>query len=219
MNSVINAKKNDPGIKIVLVGDSGVGKSSILLRFVDDVFPESYLATIGVDFSFRTISIENEESKTVTQSKLQVWDTAGQEKFRSIARAYFRRSRAIVMVYDVTSRESFEHIQIWVEEINTHQYESGEAPILVLVGNKVDLPEAERQVSASEARNLAHQLGIPHFETSAKANDSNVEDMFKAVAKLINAQQRKQKKEEEIEEVAVFREDVRQSVSACCTIL
>lgn len=97
--------------KLVLIGDSSVGKSCLLLRFADDSFTESYISTIGVDFRFRTVKIED---KTV---KLQIWDTAGQERFRTITSAYYRGADGIIMVYDVTRRESFDHVQVCQREI------------------------------------------------------------------------------------------------------
>ena len=96
--------------KLVLIGDSGVGKSCLLLRFADDSFTDSYISTIGVDFRFRTVTIDK---KTV---KLQIWDTAGQERFRTITSAYYRGAHGIIMVYDVTSEESFEHVEEWLSK-------------------------------------------------------------------------------------------------------
>lgn len=97
--------------KLVLIGDSGVGKSCLLLRFADDNFTDSYISTIGVDFRFRTITIDD---KIV---KLQIWDTAGQERFRTITSAYYRGADGIIMVYDVTSSESFDHVEEWLSEV------------------------------------------------------------------------------------------------------
>lgn len=111
-------KDYDYLFKLVLIGDSGVGKSCLLLRFADDAFTESYITTIGVDFRFRTIEIDN---KVV---KLQIWDTAGQERFRTITSAYYRGADGIVMVYDSTDRESFAHIDDWLQEVNRYANES-----------------------------------------------------------------------------------------------
>ena len=113
--------------KLVLIGDTGVGKSCLLLRFADDAFTESYISTIGVDFRFRTVKIEN---KTF---KLQIWDTAGQERFRTITSAYYRGADGIIMVYDVTDRESFDHIQDWLHEVNRY---ATEGTCKLLIGNK-----------------------------------------------------------------------------------
>jgi len=121
--------------KLVLIGDSGVGKSCLLLRFADDSFTDSYISTIGVDFRFRTVTIDN---KTV---KLQIWDTAGQERFRTITSAYYRGAHGIIMVYDVTNYESFEHVEEWLNEVNKH---ASESTLKLLVGNKADLQEGKK---------------------------------------------------------------------------
>ncbi len=116
--------------KLVLIGDSSVGKSCLLLRFADDSFTESYISTIGVDFRFRTVKIED---KTV---KLQIWDTAGQERFRTITSAYYRGADGIIMVYDVTRTESFDHVQDWLNEVN--RYANQGLCKKLLIGNKCD---------------------------------------------------------------------------------
>jgi len=152
--------------KLVLIGDSGVGKSCLLLRFADDAFTESYISTIGVDFRFRTVKVEK---KTV---KLQIWDTAGQERFRTITSAYYRGADGIIMVYDVTNQESFDHVNDWLSEVNRY---ASEGTCKLLVGNKSD--KAEKVVSSDKARAFADSLQIPFLETSAK-NASNVEEAF-----------------------------------------
>mmetsp|Transcript_29843 Transcript_29843/g.30278 ORF Transcript_29843/g.30278 Transcript_29843/m.30278 type:complete len:206 (+) Transcript_29843:133-750(+) len=152
--------------KLVLIGDSGVGKSCLLLRFADDAFTESYISTIGVDFRFRTVKVEK---KTV---KLQIWDTAGQERFRTITSAYYRGADGIIMVYDVTNQESFEHVNDWLSEVNRY---ASEGTCKLLVGNKSD--KGDKVVSSEKARAFADSLGIPFLETSAK-NASNVEEAF-----------------------------------------
>jgi Ras-related protein Rab-1A len=147
----------------VLIGDSGVGKSCLLLRFADDAFTDSYISTIGVDFRFRTVKIEK---KTV---KLQIWDTAGQERFRTITSAYYRGADGIIMVYDVTSQESFGHVNDWLSEVNRY---ASEGTSKLLIGNKSD--RTDKAVSSEEAKAFAQALGIPFLETSAKSA-SNVE--------------------------------------------
>eukprot|EP01083_Nonionella_stella_P151319 483325_1 len=129
--------------KTVLIGDSGVGKSCLLLRFADDSFTDSYISTIGVDFRFRTVSIDK---KTV---KLQIWDTAGQERFRTITSAYYRGAHGIIMVYDVTNPESFEHVEDWLTEVNRH---ASENTMKLLVGNKADMVEDKKETQRLRAR-------------------------------------------------------------------
>jgi len=164
-------KDYDYLFKLVLIGDSGVGKSCLLLRFADDSFTDSYISTIGVDFRFRTVAVNG---KTV---KLQIWDTAGQERFRTITSAYYRGAHGIIMVYDVTSLESFEHVEEWLSEVNRHASESTRK---LLVGNKADLIE-KKVVPASKAQEFADKLGISFMETSAK-NSTNVEQAFFTMA-------------------------------------
>lgn len=157
--------------KLVLIGDSGVGKSCLLLRFADDAFTESYISTIGVDFRFRTVKIDK---KTV---KLQIWDTAGQERFRTITSAYYRGADGIIMVYDVTSQESFDHVNDWLKEVNRY---ASEGTCKLLVGNKSDRSE-EKTVTKEQAKEFADDIGVPFLETSAKSAD-NVEEAFLTMA-------------------------------------
>jgi len=158
--------------KLVLIGDSGVGKSCLLLRFADDNFTDSYISTIGVDFRFRTVTID---SKVV---KLQIWDTAGQERFRTITSAYYRGADGIIMVYDVTSAESFDHVEEWLSEVDRY---ANENTVKLLVGNKADLVE-KREVSEETAQRFADKLNISFLETSAKTA-TNVEAAFLMMAK------------------------------------
>lgn len=154
--------------KILLVGNSGVGKSSLLLRFSEDMFSENYISTIGVDFKIRKIE------QAGKQIKLQIWDTAGQERFRTITKSYYRGANGIIVVYDVSDRESFESISHWLSEVDKN---STEDVCRLIIGNKCDLPDDKRAVSSEEGQNLAQQHGVPFMETSAKEN-KNVEDMF-----------------------------------------
>ncbi|OBZ75555.1 GTP-binding protein ypt1 [Grifola frondosa] len=160
--------------KLLLIGDSGVGKSCLLLRFAEDAFTDSYLSTIGVDFKIRTIELEG---KTV---KLQIWDTAGQERFRTIAAAYYRGAHGIIMVYDVTEGETFANVKGWLQEIE--RYASEDVKKLI-IGNKSDLVD-RKVVAYSDAKEFADEIGIPFVETSAK-DSTNVEEAFIMMAKQI----------------------------------
>jgi len=157
--------------KLLLIGDSGVGKSCLLLRFADDTYTESYISTIGVDFKIRTIELDG---KTI---KLQIWDTAGQERFRTITSSYYRGAHGIIVVYDVTDQESFNNIKQWLQEIDRY---ASETVNKLLVGNKCDLT-AKKVVDYSTAKEYADQLDIPFLETSAK-NATNVEQAFMTMA-------------------------------------
>jgi len=168
-----NTKQRDYDylFKLVLIGDSGVGKSCLLLRFADDAFTESYISTIGVDFRFRTVKIDK---KTV---KLQIWDTAGQERFRTITSAYYRGADGIIMVYDITSQESFDHVNDWLKEVNRY---ASEGTCKLLVGNKSDRT-TEKVVTKERAKEFADDIGVPFLETSAKSA-ANVEEAFLTMA-------------------------------------
>jgi len=160
--------------KLLLIGDSGVGKSCLLLRFADNTYTDSYISTIGVDFKIRTLEIEG---KTV---KLQIWDTAGQERFRTITSSYYRGAHGIIVVYDVTDKVSFNNVKQWLGEIDRYACQSVNK---LLVGNKADLTE-KKVVEYNEAKEFADSLGISFLETSAKSAQ-NVEEAFLTMTKQI----------------------------------
>ena len=138
--------------KLLLIGDSGVGKSCLLLRFADDTYTESYISTIGVDFKIRTIELDG---KTI---KLQIWDTAGQERFRTITSSYYRGAHGIIVVYDVTDIESFNNVKQWLHEIDRYACDNVNK---LLVGNKCDLTQ-KKAVEYQTAKEFAEQLGWYH---------------------------------------------------------
>ncbi|KAA8578931.1 hypothetical protein FQN60_017532 [Etheostoma spectabile] len=150
-----------------------VGKSSLLLRFADNTFSGSYITTIGVDFKIRTVEINGEKVK------LQIWDTAGQERFRTITSTYYRGTHGVIVVYDVTSAESFVNVKRWLHEIN----QNCDDVCRILVGNKNDDPNS-KVVETTDAQKFAEQMGINLFETSAKEN-INVEEMFNCITELV----------------------------------
>ncbi|RDA86480.1 hypothetical protein CP532_3588, partial [Ophiocordyceps camponoti-leonardi (nom. inval.)] len=170
----LSAYRYDYLFKLLLIGDSGVGKSCLLLRFADDTYTESYISTIGVDFKIRTIELDG---KTV---KLQIWDTAGQERFRTITSSYYRGAHGICVVYDVTDMDSFDNVKQWLQEIDRYATEGVNK---LLVGNKSDIAD-KKVVEYTVAKELADSLDIPFLETSAK-NASNVEQAFLTMARQI----------------------------------
>jgi len=175
------AKDYDHLFKLLIIGDSGVGKSSLLVRFADNHFSGNYITTIGVDFKIRTIEIQGE------RVKLQIWDTAGQERFRTITSTYYRGTHGVIVVYDVTSGESFANVKRWLHEID----QNCDVVNRILVGNKNDDPD-RKVVLTEDARRFADQMGIELFETSAKDN-INVEEMFRAVTQLVLKSKKDQK--------------------------
>ena len=168
-------KDHDHQFKLLIVGNSSVGKSAILLRFADDKYDESYVSTIGIDFKVRSIDIDGK------RVKMQIWDTAGQEKFRTIGTAYYRNTHGVILVYDVTSKESFLSIERWLQEIKKNC--ANTIYKIVLIANKDENPNLKK-ISTEEASEFANQMGIPLFETSAKEN-INVEELFYAIAKMM----------------------------------
>ncbi|KAJ8454539.1 hypothetical protein ONZ51_g4375 [Trametes cubensis] len=182
--------------KLLLIGDSGVGKSCLLLRFADDTYTESYISTIGVDFKIRTIELEGKTVKLQIVSIIPsiishsanafasppygIWDTAGQERFRTITSSYYRGAHGIIVVYDVTDNDTFTNVKQWLQEIDRY---ASEGVNKLLVGNKSDLT-SKKVVEYSVAKEFADQLGIPFLETSAK-NATNVEQAFLTMAKQI----------------------------------
>ena len=163
--------------KYLIIGNSGVGKSCLLIRFTDDKFEEGYVTTIGVDFKIKTLEIEG---KSV---KLQIWDTAGQERFRNIVSTYYKGGHGIMMVYDITDLESFRYLDSWLKEIEKN---ASKNVYKILVGNKNDM-EKERKVSFEKGMEFADLHGMKFFETSAKEN-KNVEEAFKEMTKdIINS--------------------------------
>jgi len=160
--------------KYIVIGDTGVGKSCLLLQFTDKRFQPVHDLTIGVEFGARMISVDNK------QIKLQVWDTAGQESFRSITRSYYRGAAGALLVYDITRRETFNHLTSWLEDARQH---SNANMTIMLIGNKTDL-EHRRAVSTEEGEAFARENGLYFIETSAKTAQ-NVEDAFLQIARHI----------------------------------
>ncbi|KNH04289.1 ras-like RABD2a-like protein [Perkinsela sp. CCAP 1560/4] len=148
----------DHVFKVLIIGDSGVGKSSILVRFTDNSFDGGVKATVGVDFKVRTLTSNG------ANVKLQIWDTAGQERFRSITRSYYRGAQAILVVYDITSAESFHNVKSWLDEVETS---ASPNVCTVLVGNKCD-DAATRAVSYATGKTFADSHGLTFSEVSAR---------------------------------------------------
>ena len=176
-------KDYDYIFKIVLIGDTSVGKSCLLTRFADDQFSESYVTTIGVDFRFKTMIVCDKITK------VQVWDTAGQERYRSITNAYYRGAEAIMIVFDVTNKDSFTHIQDWMEEIIKY---TGKDVVIIVGANKSDLND--RNVKKEEMEEFSKKKGIKIFECSAKTGDG-VENAFKYMVETLIKKNDKTSKE------------------------
>ncbi|XP_068607492.1 ras-related protein Rab-3D-like [Brachionichthys hirsutus] len=153
--------------KVLIIGNSSVGKTSFLFRYADDSFTSAFVSTVGIDFKVKTIYCKDK------RVKLQIWDTAGQERYRTITTAYYRGAMGFLLMYDITSEESFCAVQDWATQIKTYSWGNAE---VALVGNKLDLEE-ERQVPTEDAQRLATELGFQFLEASAKDN-VNVKQVF-----------------------------------------
>ncbi|XP_004628163.1 ras-related protein Rab-26 isoform X3 [Octodon degus] len=163
----------DIAFKVMLVGDSGVGKTCLLVRFKDGAFlAGTFISTVGIDFRNKVLDVDG------MKVKLQIWDTAGQERFRSVTHAYYRDAHALLLLYDVTNKTSFDNIQAWLTEIQEYAQDD---VVLMLLGNKVDSTQ-ERAVKREDGEKLAKEYGLPYMETSAKTG-VNVDLAFTAIAK------------------------------------
>ncbi|GLT67607.1 hypothetical protein SLA2020_399020 [Shorea laevis] len=163
-------QKIDYVFKVVLIGDSAVGKSQILARFARDEFSLDSKATIGVEFQTRTMVIQHKSVKA------QIWDTAGQERYRAVTSAYYRGAVGAMLVYDITKRQTFDHIPRWLEELRSH---ADKNIVIILIGNKSDL-ENQRAVPTEDAKEFAQKEGLFFLETSA-LEATNVENAFLTV--------------------------------------
>jgi small GTP-binding protein len=170
----MESDKVDYTFKILTIGESGVGKTCILLRYTDNKFSKHHLTTIGIDFKTKQVNYFDKKIK------LYIWDTAGQERFRNIAQQYYNGADGIFLVYDVTDRKSFEKITEWMKTILS--YNTKEKIGLILLANKVD--SETREVNTEEGNNLAKEFGINFFETSA-LNNYNLDEAFSCMVEEI----------------------------------
>jgi len=161
--------------KLVLLGESAAGKSSIVLRFVKDQFDDYRESTIGAAFLTQTITLDDN-----TRVKFEIWDTAGQERYKSLAPMYYRNANCAVVVYDITQPSSLDKAKAWVKEL---QRQANEGIVIALAGNKKDLAD-RRAIETSEAEAYAKEAGLLFFETSARTNE-NVKELFTAIAKKL----------------------------------
>ena len=162
----------DEKLKLMILGDSNVGKSSILKKYCKNEFTGTYVATIGIDFQIKYLNIDGKKIK------LQIWDTAGQERYRVVTKNYFNTSDGFLVIYDITNRESFLNINNWIEQINTLV---GGNVKCIIFGNKNDLKEV-RKVSIKEGEEMAKKYNCKFFETSAKEGN-NLEEGFYDITK------------------------------------
>mmetsp|Transcript_12209 Transcript_12209/g.18195 ORF Transcript_12209/g.18195 Transcript_12209/m.18195 type:complete len:222 (+) Transcript_12209:64-729(+) len=174
MSSRRKSPQYDYLMKLLVIGDSGVGKSSLLLRFAEGTFTSSFITTIGIDFKIRIIEIDGK------RIKLQIWDTAGQERFRTITTAYYRGAMGIILMYDISEEATFGNVRNWMKNIKEHAAADVNK---ILIGNKADLVN-DRAVDKERGQQLANEYEIEFLETSAKT-DFQVEEAFIRIATKI----------------------------------
>lgn len=160
--------------KLLLIGNSSVGKTSFLFRYADDAFNSAFVSTVGIDFKVKTVFRNNR------RIKLQIWDTAGQERYRTITTAYYRGAMGFLLMYDISNQESFNAVQDWATQIKTYSWDNAQ---VLMVANKCDL-EDERIIPTEDGQRLAQELGFQFFEASAKDN-VNVRQVFERLVDVI----------------------------------
>ena len=195
--------------KVLLLGNSNVGKSSLFLRFVDDIWNDTFVPTIGVDFKIKTFNIDDKKIK------MQIWDTAGQERFKNIIASYYRGAHGILLLYDVTDKDSFKNLSNWLIEIEKN---ASKNVLKVLIGNKSDL-EDKRVVSFNQGKEFADTYGLKFIETSAKKN-LNVNEAFETLGRelMIASADKKVTKQKDTKKISVAKaQDLNvQKKGGCC---
>ncbi|XP_016896524.1 ras-related protein Rab-15-like [Cynoglossus semilaevis] len=167
-------KQYDVLFRLLLLGDSGVGKTCMLRRFTEGEFDPSHISTIGVDFKMKTLEIDG------VRVRVQIWDTAGQERYQTITKQYYRRAQGIILVYDITNQQSFLHISKWASDVDECAPDKVQR---MLIGNKCD-EEPRRQVAKEQASKLAQNYKMDFFETSASSN-VNISESFTRLTELV----------------------------------
>ncbi|XP_070578911.1 ras-related protein Rab-15-like isoform X2 [Ptychodera flava] len=214
------AKQYDILIRLLMIGDSGVGKTCMLCRFADDDSDEisqTHISTIGIDFKMKTLKVDDKKIR------IQIWDTAGQERYETITKQYYRRAQGVVVVYDISNETSFLNIKKWIDLVSNCASEDTE---IMLVGNKNDSRQ-RRVITKERGEELAKELKVPFYETSA-FNDTNIDEVFIELAKIV-MKRNKREIEKQMEHIKLFcREDseaniidipAKEDSGLCCTLM
>ena len=163
-------------IKLIVLGNTSVGKSSFILKYIEDKFVLNYMATLGMDFKQKKLKLKNGQ-----EVKLRIYDTAGQERFKSVAVSFIKKAEGVILIYDIGNKATFESLEEWIKNIK----ESGKENLpIILVGNKCDLPPEKRQVELIEGKDKAEEFNLPFFETSCKEG-INIKEVFEKIVEDI----------------------------------
>ncbi|KAK8894612.1 hypothetical protein M9Y10_023049 [Tritrichomonas musculus] len=195
----------NPLFKFIIIGESSVGKTCIIMRYTEDRFTDSFLTTVGVDFKVKEVSVDGQ------LVKLQVWDTAGQEQFHTITKSYFRGAHGILLCFDVGKLETFEKTHMWMDSIHESAAENVD---VVLIGNKNDIPPDKRAVSSEEGNKLAEEYNIPYFETSAKTGEG-ISEAFDALIRIVMSR-KVSEPPEKTKHIKIDHVDEPKKKSSCC---
>ena len=163
-------------IKLIVLGNTSVGKSSFILKYIEDKFVLNYIATLGIDFKQKKLKLKNGQ-----EVRLRIYDTAGQERFKSVAVSFIKKAEGVILIYDIGNKATFESLEEWIKNIK----ESGKENLpIILVGNKCDLPPEKRQVELIEGKDKAEEFNLPFFETSCKEG-INIKEVFEKIVEDI----------------------------------
>jgi small GTP-binding protein len=200
-------KENLDTCQLIIVGDSIVGKTSILVQYTENKFNDNIISTVGIDYYLKTENING------SNVQVKIWDTAGQERYQAQTNAFFKNAEGVILVYDVTNTETFLNLKNWINSINSNTRDSNLKKIII--GNKIDL---KREVNKEEAVDFAKENGIPYYEVSAKLN-TNINDSIKSlieeVVKTPEYQQRKKLKGKKLDDIPDNKGDKKKSNDCC----
>ena len=193
--------------KVLLLGDSTVGKTCFLLRYCDKTFQDAHLSTIGLDYRVKTMTLKNNKN-----IKLQIWDTAGQDRFRAITKNYYKGANGIILIYDVTNLQTYENVKNWITQIRE---ETNPTVVIYLAGNKIDIPEEERVVKTEEGKEIANEYKLQFKETSAK-DGINVNEVFQELVEKIDEVNSKLEVSKPEPKNITYAHLLRQIIFYCC---
>ena len=168
----------DDKCQLLIIGDSTVGKTSILSKYSSKTFNENYLATVGLDFFTKDEMIDN---KII---RIKIWDTAGQERYKSLTRCFFQKAQGVMIVYDVTCEKSYNNLKFWIDSLQSNLYEDIDKVPIILIGNKIDIPQ--RKIDKEIAKEFANKNNFEYFETSAKTGEGVDNAIKELVKKIMN---------------------------------